>query len=117
MTQKHKKYFFIAVAFLVTISGCKQITLKQERKQNNEQLPFNSFREIPGITESEINAIAALRGKYASFVYGMYPGTDAFIGKNGEVMGYSVLFCDWLSGILEMPVKPMLCERDDLLQG
>jgi len=114
MIQKRGKYLITAIIFLAAVSGCQPIASKQEKKQNIE--PFSSFREIPGITESEINAIAALREKYASFVYGMYTGTDAFIGRNGEARGYSVLFCDWLSGILGIPVKPKLFERDDQLR-
>ena len=110
MTQKHGKYLIIAVIFLAAVSGCQPIAPK------NEPLPPSSVREIPGITESEINAIAALREKRASFVYGIKSGTDAFIGKNGEALGYSVLFCDWLSGILGIPVKPLICERDDQLR-
>jgi len=117
MAQRHRKYLILAIIFLAAISGCQPIVPRQERKQNNEQLSFSSFREIPGITESEINAIEAFREKSSSFVYGMCPGTDAFIGKNGVSRGYSVLFCDWLSGVLGIPVKPMLCERDDLLRG
>jgi len=116
MTQKRTKYLKPAIIFLVIISSC-QPAANQNDKQNNEQLPFSSFREIPGITENEISAIEALQKKHISFVYGMNASTEAFIGKNGEIRGYAVLFCDWLSAFLGVPVELKLYGWDDLLKG
>ncbi|MDR2701784.1 MAG: transporter substrate-binding domain-containing protein [Spirochaetaceae bacterium] len=73
--------------------------------------------EIPTVTQYEINAIEALKTQYDSFVYGMTPSTETFIGKNGEVQGFSALFCDWLYGMFGIPIKIQFYEWGDLLKG
>ena len=76
-----------------------------------------SFRDVPGVTHDEINAIEALQKKYGSFVYGMSPSTEAFTGKDGEIQGYSALFCNWLTGMFGVPFRTEFYEWGDLLKG
>jgi len=73
-----------------------------------------NFRNITGITNEEIKAIEALQKKYKSFTYGMIFSTEAFIGKNGAILGYAPLFCDWLSNMFGIPFKIEFYELDDL---
>jgi diguanylate cyclase (GGDEF)-like protein len=80
-------------------------------------LVYESFRDIPGITASEIEAIEALRAKNASFVYGMLLGIEAFHGMDGEIKGYSSLFCQRLTELFGISFKPEVFEWNDLLAG
>ncbi|MCL1910289.1 MAG: hypothetical protein FWG05_05070, partial [Kiritimatiellaeota bacterium] len=48
---------------------------------HNETPPFASFRDIPGASATEIEAIEALQNKYPHFIYGMTPSTEAFLDE------------------------------------
>jgi PAS domain S-box-containing protein len=100
---------FIAAVF----TSCK----KSSKEQQSAATEYRSFRDIPGVTQYEINAIEALKEKYDSFVFAMSPSTEAFIGKDGKVRGFSALFCDWLYGMFGIPIKIEFYERGDLLKA
>ena len=78
---------------------------------------YTFYRDIPGVTELEIAAIEALREEGAAFVFGMNPSTEAFFDKNGEIRGYSALFCNWLTELFGVPFTPGLYEWGDLVSG
>jgi len=98
---------------LALFSGCG----KSSKNQLNPVKNITSFWDVPGITQDEINAIEALQKKYGSFVYGMSPSTEAFTGKDGEIQGYSALFCNWLTGMFGIPFRTVFYEWGDLLKG
>jgi PAS domain S-box-containing protein len=77
---------------------------------------YGSFRDIPGVTADEIEAIEALKGEYNSFVFGMNPTTEAF-ADGGVMKGFSTLFCRWLSGLFGIPFTVTLYNWGDLLAG
>jgi ABC-type amino acid transport substrate-binding protein len=107
-------YKGLAVIFLLAVfSGCGKFS----KNVNGETFTFTSYRDIPGVTENEINAVEALREKTPFFVYGMLSTTETFIGENGEIGGYSAMFCEWLSQLFGIPFKPAVYEWGDLLAG
>jgi PAS domain S-box-containing protein len=109
-----KKYaVFAAVPLLIVLSACH----KPPVQLTYETPAFTSYREIPDITEDEIKAIEALKEKTPFFVYGMSESTETFIGENGEIGGYSALFCKWLSQLFGIPFKPTIYEWGDLVEG
>jgi PAS domain S-box-containing protein len=111
---KHILYAIIVLTFIMNaLSGCNKLS----EKKNELAIETLSFRDIPGITQDEINAIAALQKKYDSFVYGINQTTEAFPGKNGEIEGYAVMFCNWLSGMFGIQFKPVYYKWGDLLRG
>jgi len=81
------------------LSGCE----KSAEPESGIFNPFASYRDVPGITSEEIQAIEELRKKYASFIYGMPLSTEAFINKDGEIGGYSALFAEWLGQLFGIP--------------
>ncbi|MDR2531273.1 MAG: PAS domain S-box protein [Oscillospiraceae bacterium] len=99
----------------VMFSGCLNSNGAQ-----SEPLPiFTSYRDIPGVTDLETEAIEALRealGGQGYFTYGMMQNTEAFL-DNGEIRGYAALFCEWLSELFDMPFVPELFTRSDLFSG
>jgi PAS domain S-box-containing protein len=116
MVKKNKRIMYAALvcAFILTVfSVCE----KSSKEQSNAAIETLSFRNIPGITQSEINAIENLRKKYSFFEYGINPTTEAFIGKDGELDGYAVMFCGWLSEIFGIQFKPVYYQWGDLLRG
>ena len=75
-----------------------------------------SFRDIPGITEEEIQAIEELKKQNDSFIYGMNPSTEAFEEISG-VRGFAALFCEWLTKLFGIPFIPKIYEWGDLVAG
>jgi len=102
-----------AILPLILFSACH----KSENHSLDETVSFASYRDIPGVTEDEIRAVEELRAKTPSFIFGMVESTEAFIGENGTIEGYSSLFCDWLSRIFGIPFKPVIYEWGDLIDG
>ncbi|MDR2591420.1 MAG: transporter substrate-binding domain-containing protein [Chitinispirillales bacterium] len=78
---------------------------------------FTTYREIPGVTSEEIQAIEALREKKPQFVYGMLLNTELFVGEEGNNEGFAALFCDWLSKLFGIPFKPAIYGWGDLIAG
>ena len=102
---------FLIISLLPFFTGCKKPREKQV-------MPFyTSYKEIPGITDQDIKNIEALRGHANIFVYGMNESTEAFYGENGEIKGFSALFCSWLSGLFGIPFMPKIIEWGDLVDG
>ena len=103
----------IILSLLFIPAGCE----KQDRKTGVEYPEFTSYREIPGITAEEIDAVEKIKEKRDSFVYAVNYSTEAFLDENNNIGGYTALFCDWLSGLFGIPFKPEIIGWDDLIAG
>ncbi|MDR0495798.1 MAG: transporter substrate-binding domain-containing protein, partial [Treponema sp.] len=103
---------FVFTLILPVFSGCGKPLQNQEHAATGI-----SFRDIPGVTQGEIDAVEALKKKYGSFVFGTGLSTRAFIGKNGEIEGYTPMFCEWLTEIFGIPFRPAFYEWGALLKG
>jgi PAS domain S-box-containing protein len=104
--------------FLTFVSGCTQAAVSDD--EAGVQVPFASFKDIPGVTAEEIAAIEELQRKYQAFYYGMTLTTEAFTKENGEggeyaVDGYAALFCQWLSSLFGIMFQPEVYAWNDLL--
>ncbi|MDR0313019.1 MAG: transporter substrate-binding domain-containing protein [Treponema sp.] len=81
--------------------------------------PFASFRDIPGVTAEEIAAIEALKQgslrQTGAFIYGTTPNSESFIGDDGEVHGFTALFCEWMKDLLGLPFRPVIYSWGDLV--
>ncbi|MDR1869187.1 MAG: transporter substrate-binding domain-containing protein, partial [Treponema sp.] len=111
-TKKPILIFFAVLIFLV-FPGCK----KSSSVLSGIKPPYSSFRDIPGVTDEEIKAIEALQKQRQSFVYAMEPSTEALREENGEIRGFTAMFCDWLTVLFEIPFKPAIYGWGDLLAG
>jgi len=111
MTKKGMLLVFALI--LAVLTGCGKSSKMQYEPTKNT----TSFRNVPGITREEIDAIEAIQKKYTSFTYGMTPSTEAFTGKDGEIQGYSALFCDWLTQMFGIPFKTRIYDWGGLLKG
>jgi len=78
---------------------------------------FTTYRDIPGVTSEEIQAIEALREKKPQIVYGMLLNTELFVGEEGKNEGFAALFCEWLSRLFGIPFKPVIYNWGDLVAG
>ncbi|MDR0997838.1 MAG: transporter substrate-binding domain-containing protein, partial [Treponema sp.] len=119
---RNTRPLWILLAALLPIlgAGCKSRPQGQATDQDGA---FSSYRDIPGITAEEINALEALKTRKRSggdrdyFIYGMMPSTETFYNEEGRIEGYSALFCDRLSALFGISFKPALYEWGDLFAG
>ena len=81
------------------ISGC----LQDIEHPIDEPLVLSSYRDIPGLTQREIDTIEDFRNKGVIFTFGMVPSTEAFINTNGKISGATSLMCSWLTEFFEIP--------------
>ncbi|MCL2077550.1 MAG: transporter substrate-binding domain-containing protein [Oscillospiraceae bacterium] len=112
-------YAVIAVILLSLFSGCANYNIAGNagETQSENFAVFTSYRDIPGVTEEEINAIEALLEEYDYFVYAMMPNIEAFLDKNGEIRGYSALLCEWLTEIFGIEFVPTHFAWNELMEG
>ncbi|MDR1965936.1 MAG: response regulator [Synergistaceae bacterium] len=111
---KKRVCLLIAAAVLMCGRGC---AATPDAKAQGEYRPWASYRDIPGVTATEISAIEELKARRGSFVYGMNLSTETFYNTDGEIEGFSALVCDWLSGLFGIPFKPGIYEWGDLISG
>jgi len=101
----------LAVLLLITaVSGCLQPI------NDEKEVYFQSFRDIPGVTADDIAAIEALKAGRDHFVFSGNYSTELFI-RDGEIRGFSALLCEWLTELFEIPFIPQINEWDELMEG
>jgi len=108
-TKKRSLCLLLAVLFL------SALIINCNKPEETQSVKFTSYKDIPGVTEKEIASIDALRSEYGSFVYGVLPSTVAFYDRNGEIRGFSALFCEWLTELFDIPFIPQFIEWAEFL--
>jgi ABC-type amino acid transport substrate-binding protein len=104
----------LTVTFFLCVFGCENTARIPERENYHV---YTSYRSIPGVTEDEIAAIEDLRSRRESFTYGMNLTTETFYAPNGNIEGYSALFCNLLTILFGIPFKPEIYEWGELIDG
>ena len=113
-----KKFYKILSVFLaVMVLLLLFLSYRNFNREQVDDVLFSSYTEIPGISESELTAIEQLQEKNKEFVFGMLNSTEAFYNINGEIRGFSALFCEWLSQVFEIKFIPKIFTWETLLQG
>ena len=106
----------VAALFIFTIIfGCSR-NVEIDAPISSEAIvsPFSSFRDIPYVTDEEIAAIEALQNQVDEFIFGVFLSTESFMGVDGEISGFSALFCNWLTELFDIPFRPEFYDGDDL---
>ncbi|MDR2198468.1 MAG: response regulator [Deltaproteobacteria bacterium] len=78
---------------------------------------IRDFRTIPGVTESEINAVLSFQARELSFSFGTQPSPEAFEDAEGRKSGFLIAFADFLSELLGLQFKPTFYERGILREA
>jgi signal transduction histidine kinase/CheY-like chemotaxis protein len=106
----------MALGLIFFFSGCAGDALSDEAGYT----VYTSYKDVPGVTDREIEAVEALRESRDYFLYGGYTSTECFYREDGSVGGFSALLCEWLSDFFDIPFEPAFYdwdEWDDLLDG
>ncbi|MCL2443605.1 MAG: transporter substrate-binding domain-containing protein [Treponema sp.] len=107
---------FLAAVFSACFRESRILQQSFPRFLQQDSNLFTSYRDIPGLMKNEIDAIEALKTEYDYFVFGMHPTTEIFV-TNGEVKGYAVLLCDWLTELFGLTFVPRIYDWSDLISG
>ncbi|MCL1881380.1 MAG: transporter substrate-binding domain-containing protein [Oscillospiraceae bacterium] len=102
---------------LVGFSGCFDIEILRTADASYETLVFNSYRDIPGITDEEIVAIAELREKHDELILGTLFTEESFICSSGGVSGFTALFSEWMTELFEINFVPRHLSWLELFDG
>ena len=78
----------------------------------------DDYRQIPGITAAQIEAVEAIRANHERFELAMMsPNTECFYNEHGKISGYSALLCEWLSDFFDIPFKPVFYDWSQIVSG
>ncbi|MCL2081061.1 MAG: transporter substrate-binding domain-containing protein, partial [Oscillospiraceae bacterium] len=100
-----------AILLLAVTSGCLS-----DVPESSQGSPFSSYRDIPDVTQAEIEAIEALRSQGASFTINIPHSTELFTDDDGQMRGYMVLLCDWLTELFGIRFQPEIEELGVILK-
>ena len=76
------------------------------------------YRDIPGITQTEIDAIELVKAQRHTLTYGMTESSEAFcIDDTEEVNGFASIFAGELSVLFGIEIVPQIYDRNALLAG
>ncbi|MDR2546188.1 MAG: transporter substrate-binding domain-containing protein [Lachnospiraceae bacterium] len=98
---------------LIIFSGCMDGNHNSQRNETTGK--FTSFRDVPGVTAAEIAAIEELQSRVDYFTFGALYSTEAFVNERGEIGGFAVKLCEWLSELFDIPFIPEIVEWDELI--
>ena len=102
----------VLAVFILCLAGCAAA-----QDKGTSVASISSYRDIPGVTEEEINAFEALKAARASFTYGQLYETEAFILPDGAYAGFAARFCSFLTELFGVEFNLQLCEWNDILDG
>jgi signal transduction histidine kinase/ActR/RegA family two-component response regulator len=76
-----------------------------------------SGSDYPGLDDQDRRDIETIRALGRPLVYGSLQTSEAFLGQDGQIQGFSALFGDWLGDLLGLEIKVEILEWEDLLKG
>jgi len=105
----------VALILIVTIAAsCVAGCLNIPDRSVNDVDSIKTFRDVPGITSEEIEAIEALLQTRDSFSFGALLSTYAFTLPDGSNAGFFPLLCELLTDLFERPFSVEFYDWDEL---
>ncbi len=101
------------VVFLLLACACGC----SARRAPEDSTSILTYRDIPGITQEEIEGIEALKAHDRALVYGALSSTESFLDENGRLSGYTVRVCALFSSLFGIEITPSLYDWDDIIRG
>ncbi|MDR1312415.1 MAG: transporter substrate-binding domain-containing protein, partial [Deltaproteobacteria bacterium] len=78
---------------------------------------FTDYRDVPGVTQEEIDELERLKLSRSFLVYGSCATAEAFVTADGRVGGFSARMASWMSDLLGMDVQPRIYQWDVLMKS
>ncbi len=76
---------------------------------------FRSYKDVPGVTAEEIEAIEALRARYDTFVYGANESSETYVRSDGSIGGFTEIFTRELERLFGFRFAPATYEWEELV--
>jgi ABC-type amino acid transport substrate-binding protein len=102
----------ILIVLLSGLTGCST----NEKNLSFDIDSIKSYRDIPGVTNAEIDAIEALKSARQSFTFGSLQTTEMFILPNGSKAGFVPMLGELLSGLFGIPFTHELYDWSVLIE-
>jgi signal transduction histidine kinase/CheY-like chemotaxis protein/HPt (histidine-containing phosphotransfer) domain-containing protein len=103
----------LPLIILITLAGCSG----RGPIPDFDASGYHSYRDIPFVSEEEIAAIEALRAENNTLIYGSILSKESFFSEDGEIKGYTSLFCNWLTEVFGITFEPRICSWDEMTAG
>ena len=102
----------LVIAAANIIAGCLEVP-----KSDPQISSVVSYRDIPGITAAETAEIASLKESRRSLSFAALASDEIFALSDGRLSGFSVLLCEFLSELFEIPFIPEINTWDYIKSG
>jgi len=103
------------LCLIILLGACESFT--DTHNAGDATIPtYQDYRTVPGVTQEEIEQIEAFKVSHTALLYGMCQSTEIFYNQQGEVSGYTQLFCQWLTELFGISFEPVIVEWDDLIR-
>ncbi|MDR3304819.1 MAG: transporter substrate-binding domain-containing protein [Clostridiales Family XIII bacterium] len=107
----------IASVFLWLPFGGAAFAFAGEGADADAAVTYDSFRDVPGVTQEEVSAAERILGGRDSFVYGMVESTECFYRDDGALDGYAVFVADRLGDLFDTKFEVRTYDREELMSG
>ncbi|MDR2615064.1 MAG: hypothetical protein LBC28_00640, partial [Oscillospiraceae bacterium] len=82
-------------ALIFTLAGCAASAQNETSPPAHQS--YQTYKDIPGVTQEDIGAVERLLASKPRLVYGVCESTEAFIREDGSIGGFAELFGKRLS--------------------
>ena len=106
--------FLLCLILSISLWGC---TGETQSSDAEAAVVYESFRDIPGVTQQEIDSIEAMIASGRTFTYGAGLSTELFVNENRQLDGYTVLLCEFLSKFFGIEFVPTLYDWEGIVNG
>ena len=118
MRLKYKRFPTILIIFAIAVFA---IAVKSapvaQASLPAERAGYSSYLEIPGITESEMEAVEELKANNTFFTFGMTLSSECFYWDDNSIGGFSSQLCGRLTELFDIEFRPKIYEHQALIEG
>ena len=86
-------------------------------KTTDKTINYTTYKNIPGVTEEEIDVIEKAKKTVSFFTYGMTMSTECFRNDDNITIGFADIYCQWLTKLFDIKFKPVIYMWDELIKG
>ena len=106
----------LVIIFMLTFVSCQPEAIPEDDSAKTH-IKYSTYEDIPGITETEREAITELQNSRQHFTLGMTDSTELFRYENGEYGGFTALLTDELTRLFGIEFRPEIVSWNDLMAG
>jgi PAS domain S-box-containing protein len=107
--------FFLGLAGVLAVS-LSMVSCESDFNGNaeKERTFILDYRQIPGITPEETQAIEKLQAEGRLLTYGSVVSKESYLSETGEELGFLINFSHFLAELLSLPVAHRFYEPEEL---